>query len=728
MKKILYILSIALLAALSCNKEFDRPMHRTQDKTPEGSMLLTFSVPMSPSTKDAMNDKPNITPTSKMYVLVFNASSRTLLQVSPAVLKGSINENTPWDADDENDIYNADFAAEVGMGSAPRYLQFVVDAPDHTPASGNDNETMLGTADLPVYVGDSEADVAEKLFTSSGVTAFWQRIYLQHGLQAYTYPGGKPKYGTEGTDWTYSADQTPADSTDDYYVDKNLNTVYYGDFVNGSNHKITDGTGYIMSSEVAKLVKHIPLVRNFLKIKVYQADGGSFVPSKAILVNVPKSGFVSPYNHSANGFVNSYLFKGGLQTLPAGGPAGVQATGYTAPIPGNEIVPFLNWTIPAQPTASDWETAEALCTTAVDDTVSLYMYERGKAESSPTQLLACGTLNGVANRWLKIDITDEHGKYLAFYRDFTYEMKIGNIVGSTGYDSMQEAYEGPSIGNPSASPETKNLTQISDNKGLFMWVDYIDHASFDPDGETVRLRFKFWRKGTNGSITNLTESVTLKVTHGTSPGAVTVDTLTKSEYTGTNNQGNPDTQDGTSGWFYVDVPLRAQGSSIVRSVVEVSGTADNNSNVEVTLFRDVRFSVMPKQPLTLSMSTLAEDAIAQPAKLTITLPNTLGYSLFPLVLRIEAYNGSLNPTDTDLAVAHGKSTFSTLENDDPNAGLRRSSNFFWFEKIIDFEDYDRGIYTYEANFNTILQSGNPTVVAVSDPDGHFKTATIALTD
>ena len=149
MKKILYILSIALLAALSCNKEFDRPMHRTQDKTPEGSMLLTFSVPMSPSTKDAMNDKPNITPTSKMYVLVFNASSRTLLQVSPAVLKGSINENTPWDADDENDIYNADFAAEVGMGSAPRYLQFVVDAPDHTPASGNDNETMIGTADLP---------------------------------------------------------------------------------------------------------------------------------------------------------------------------------------------------------------------------------------------------------------------------------------------------------------------------------------------------------------------------------------------------------------------------------------------------------------------------------------------------------------------------------------------------------------------------------------------------
>lgn len=666
-------------------------------------MTLQFSIPVSPATKGEMTDQPNITSSSTVHVFVYNAASGALLQVSPATLKGTVTANTPWGTAESAITNHADFVVEVAMGSAHRYLQVVVDAPTYsTEGSTNDNETGIGYADNPIYLGDSESDVASKLYTKDKKTAYWQRVDLPNGLQAYTYPGGQPEKGTEGIDWTsYNASGTPTDLTDDWYLDKDGDTVNYGDFVNGTGQKITDGTGYVMSTDVANRVKYIPLVRNFVKISVSKAADGTFTPEKAVLINVPAAGYIAPYS-SASGFVPYYLKDKylteqdkTLSDLPTDGTAGIASTGYTAPVPNDEF-------ITACPDDDD-------CVEATNGIIPLYMYERGVATSKPTQLLVFGRFDGSSTDcWLKIDITDTDGHYIAFYRDLTYEMEIGAITGTSGYGTMQKAYDMPSVGNPSSSPETQTLTQVSDGKGTMIWVDYIDYASFDKNAGTVRLRYKF--VGEDGSTSADAE---LSVTHSTATGAVTSTNLSGSPYNGT------DTQDEDDDWYYVNVPLAAQGSTIMRSVVRVSGTATNSVGKTVTLYRDVTFSVMPTQNMTVSISPLTLDEENQNTTATITLPNGLGYSLFPLVIRIEPYNGSLSPTDSDLPVGHGTSTFSTLN---PSDTYYRTNNYYWYEKTISYDDYESGTRTYEANFKTIYASGNETMVAFSDPYGHFNTS------
>ena len=470
-----------------------------------------------------------------------------------------------------------------------------------------------------------------------------------------------------------------------------------------------------MSTDVANRVKFIPLVRNFVKIRVSKAEGGNFTPSKAVLINVPKSGYIAPYS-AASGFVSYYLKDEKLDHLqkPATpvtgekyGEAGIISTGYTAPVPNDGI--------------DTGNPGEGKCVSAQNGVITLFMYERGVATSNPTQLLVFGSLNGT-NTWLKMDITDTDGNYIALYRDLTYEMKICSITGTSGYPTIEAAYNGTAIGNPSASPETKTLTQVTDGKGTGIWVDFIDYASFNKEAGSVRLRYKFWGQDGKTSV-----DAVLSVSHSTTGHAVTTSTLTGAEYRGTEP-----TQDEDDGWYYVNVPLAAQTATVMRSVVRVSGTAVNTAGKTVTLYRDVTFTVMPTQTMTVEMSSLGTDAFGKSTTATITLPDGLGYALFPLVIRIEAYNGSINPSDSDLPVGYGTSTFSTLtQTNNPDYGTYsryvRTSNSLWFEKTIDYTSYDSGTRVYTADFTTIYSSGNPTVVAFSDPDGHFYTRVASLT-
>ena len=708
MKKIFYILSIALLGAVACEKQFGLEEPGLNAPEEGAKVTLYFSIPTAPATKGAMTKRPSIVKgQSTVHVFVFNANSGALLEVSEAVLEenAAIGDNTPWGTTPSaTSTAKADFSAEVTMGSAPRYLQFVVDAPTHTLNPNNPNDTGMGDNDHKVYRGDSESSVASKLITTNGVTAFWQRISLANGLSAYKYPGGVPVKGTPGYDWKdYDDNGTTDKKEDDTYVDSNGNKVYFGDYVDIHGHKITDGTGYIMSDEVAALIKFIPVVRNFVQIDVSKADGGNFTPLQAFLVNVPSGGYVAPYS-AASGFVSYYLSQEKLNllqapaTIPAGddtkyGTEGVASTGYTAPVPDNEIIQYY-------PDSNN----KPVLVGAQNGVISLFMYERGVATDKPTQLLVQGTLNN-ATRWFKFDVTDEDGNYVAFYRDFTYPMKIGTVTGTTGYGSMEAALAGPAIGNPSASPETTNLNEVTDGKGVGIYVDFIDYPSFDETGETVRLRYKFWDKtGTK------TSSVTPTVTHTTGSGAV-VSMTAPAEYSGR------DTQDGETGWYYVNVQLKPQGNAAYKSVVRISGTGTNNDNKTVTLYRDVTFSVMPTQTFS---ATIGAPVAGAPAgtthSATITLNDGLGFGLFPIVIRIEAYNGSINPTDADLPVAYGKSTFSALATDDD---LYRTTNSWWFNKTIDFEEYNAGARNFVANFKTIYSSGNATTVLFSDSAGHF---------
>ena len=663
MKKIIYIIAAAVLGFTACTERMDFPVQ--EQKLPENAKVtLEFSVPMSAQTKAEMASLPDLS-ASEMYVMVFNTRTGALIETPKA------KEFTPATANDQKASYKVD----VIMGSTPRAIHFLVDAPTHEVSSDNVDETPLGTAENPVLLGDTEAMVWQKLYTTDKEAAYWQRIELPNGIHAYTYKGGAPVYTEHVHSYTEG---------DDFYYDSHSNKVNEGDYINRLGDKIVDGTGFFASDDVSEKVAVVPLVRNFARIRLTSGND-ALVLTKAVLANTPKAGYVAPYYSTGNQFVDNFMaITDGSLALDA---AAIKASGFDAPVPENDI----DTVCPA----------EEDCLEPDDDgVIELFTYERGIPTANPTCVLVC--FNG--NKWFKIDLTDTNGSYLPIYRAFDYPMEITSITGSDGYGTIGEAFSHPSIGDVSGSPETQNLTQVADGKGLNLWVEYIDYTHIG-EAAVARLVYRFWHD-TEG---DLSANATAKITHKTSAHAVTTDELSGAAYDGT------DTPDGNSGWYVVNVPLSETGDNIKRSVVRISGVYNNK-----TLYRDVTFAVYPTQNMTLAVTPLASDAAKQETTLTITLPNQLGFSMFPLILKIESEKDNLNPTtaETDLPVETGATLF-----DDSTKG-----NTFHFNKTINYSDYDpENGSSFDVHFKTTKASGNATTILVADQKGYFNKATIALT-
>ena len=682
MKKIFYILSVVLFTAIGCTKEYGPlDINSTQD-VPEGAELtLTFSVPTAPQTKADMELKPDFSPeNSTMHVLVFNAKTGALLEVKEATLTGTVNDNGP--------DYAATYSVVLTMGSTARVLHFIIDAPTYETDGSVYNETGLGydydldedgIPDVAVYLGDSESTVASKLFTKDGKAAFWQRVELPNGLKGYTYPGGRPKY--------YPTAEVQTGELGDYYYDRKGLVVNVGDFVNELGNKITDGKGYLASQVVQDEVSMIPMIRNFARIKVHSV-WSSFVVEKAALVNVPYGGYIAPFDSDNGKFVDLYS---GVKSTYDLSPESVAATGYDPLIPttpDGDINTFRGQGVSLPTTVN-----------ATNGVVDLFMYERGVPTDDATAVIVGGKVNGT-ERWFKFDMMNTDGEYPSLYRDITYEMKISEVAVAAGYRTMQEAFDAPAMGDISANPATKTLTMVSDEMKGNLWVDFIDWTHVG-NADVVTLRYKFWRVGYD-SVSS--DDVELTLTHSTSDHAVTSFSEGE-EYTQT------DTQDGLDGWYYTTVNLSATGNNIKRSVLRVKGTytvpGSDGTTKQKSLYRDVTFTVMNEQKFGFAATNLAQDAIGQETTLTITLPDNLGFSVFPLVVRIEAVKQNLNPVD-NIPVDYGETIIPG-----------QSGNSFYFLRTIDYAEYAEGKRAFESKFKTTKTSGNATTIWISDTKGYF---------
>ncbi len=706
MKKLFHIVfaTALLLGAVSCTDLLDEALrgrgvfqtgNAVAGDVPEGARLtLGFNVPMPVATK-AMTEDPTI---DSIHVFVFSVSdvseNGAFLEVRKATLSNpSVNKNAIQNYDDPDNpgaITNASEATVIGrwdvdlmMGRGKRHIHFVANLPEdfEVPDAGTD-----------------EASVLRSIQTSGGDVAYWQMVEVENGILAYTYQGEETyQYVDEnGIITTRNVSSVPGyvegsySATNQSYSYKRANSsgeivtydVGVGDYITTEGLKVLDGGGYYASIELSQAVNLIPLIRNFARIKVMTPASSNFRLKKAVLINTPEKGFAAPYDDASHKFVEAYRKAGTIKL----DHATIQGTGYPATIPGNSIVT----------TKPDESTATDAVTEAGVSSAMLYMYERGIPTQKATGMLVYGTLTDKGDRWFKVEIADKTGAFFPIYRDFTYEVSIESINGSEGYETMDEAWENDAIGDISGSPETQTLTKIDDGQGLTLWVEYIDHTSTDPANHSVRLLYKFY-KGAD----NYTDRVTLPIqaVTGREPAInSTAEELTGSPYSGT------DTPDGGSGWYAVDVPLYGNSSITKVSTLHVEGKLDAK-----TMYRDITYRVMSKQDFTLSNTGLSADALNATTTLNITLPDYLGYSVFPLTLMIEAENKNLNPADGEnLSVGSGTSLF------DPN------KNSFYFLKTIEYDDYQAN-HTVPIAFKTTQASGNATWIAVADKEGYFNT-------
>lgn len=729
MKKIYPIICsiVLLLGSVSCTELLNPGLRERGQQIPDNAKVtLYFGTSAEVATKASMAAEPGEDGIESIHVLVFNkegilVETAKAIQFVPVETNGAAGVQ-PW-------------AVTLTMAGEERRLHFIANlSEDQVPEAG------------------SETAIFEELATTYPNAAYWQRRVLSYGIQAYKYNADSDNTGyyyvrvnktTGAIEKIYVTN--PAD--DGSYKDANGLTVNKDDYIDREGCKIVDGTGFYAISEV---VEKIPMVRNFARLKVKSSwvdeddNTKTFSLKRAALVNKPRAGLIAPYDakqsvtddeteswSAFNHFAPEYIkLTGGTTNEPK--PNDAKLKGYTITLPTAGIDD-------TEPTVFEKP--------GNDGFIELYTYERGKPTSKPMCVLVGGTWDsnwreGDDLIWYKVELRDVNGAYFPIYRDFTYIVDIQGIE-SNSYTSAHDAFVGPAVGDISNSVETKTLSQISDDKGLTLWVEYIDkavlNAEIDANNPYVTLLYTCYREKTGYTTLYFNDLVSFsRQKHddyptldyatallGTGEDAPAVEIIATG-LTRNNTEGytlpNEDLE-----WNAARIKLNKiseQTTSTLRSQIHVlaSVTAERNKFVDEDegydkqLYRDVTYTVMPKQNLSFALSSYyTPDAVGETRTLTIKLPTALTPSLFPLTLKIEANNNCLNPVSS-LTTETGKSAFGT-----------GNANSFYFLKTIAYSEYYNAsskTYTtdFTCEFKSVIQPGSAAQLAVSDKKGNFNTA------
>ena len=632
MKKLLYIISVALMA-FACTDRLV-PVEPEIDDPDEGAKVtVEFSLP--PETKGTMAHDPTI---ETIHVAVFNQAG-VLKQYEKATL------TNPGDLINGNNAAgNPKYEVEINMSAKPRILHFIADSPVDT------------FDELIAVAGTSGEDaILNALITGGGETAYWQRVALDK-VDAYTYQGGVynvPGGGSFGTAGGNSYQYTEAGQTI---------TVYEGDYIKRNGHKILDGTGYFQSDYVKGKVANIPFIRNFAEITVGKTSSSNFEPKLFALVNVPKAGYVAPYDNVKGEFCSAYI---GVESLTH---SDVVSTSYPGTLAGSIDVSMPTSFIDLSSSTPDASMSERTVPNASQPATCILVggiFDEEGAVTDPD----------TGYTWFKIEIADDNGTYFPIYRGVSYNITIGAISGTKGYASAADAYNNDPIGDISGSVTTASLEQINDGKGTTLWVEYVDYVATDSESKTIFYTM-YYTNPSNGQITYLYDTINITAESVTHPNSSYKAILgTPSVDSGTFSSGTPDD---TKVWKKATVTLAESGDATKHSILHIEGKTPASTGSK-PMYREVHYRVMGTQHFqngtnVLKGTSLPSEAAGEETTLTIYLPNDLGMSMFPLTLRIEAENGNFTTSD-GLPVESGPSLFNN------------SKNAFYFLKTIEYEDY-----------------------------------------
>lgn len=491
--------------------------------------------------------------------------------------------------------------------------------------------------------------------------------------------------------------------------------------------------GSVDPASVRPLTNGVYLVRNFAKFVVYSAvqgddDYAHFQLKRWALINVPTSGYVAPYtgdaaNRFPGGFLNvkDYIGEDGTLTGSALYANLKDADRYLGYIPASDTP--INSEYPGDP--SDDPASDPIYAA---NNGAQYMYERPlpTTDQRQTSILIEIEFDGEhelaedgepVTYWYKMEILDESGAYLPFLRDFVYNVKIVGLD-IVGYDTAQEAFNGPYFGNISASLETAGLNEIA-NKTSMIHVDQMDYTFLT--GGTSEILTKpgsdvpaqFWFKtGDSDFLYETTAGVCIITTElipvdGFEP-AITVFQV-------------------NTGVITVNLAETSE-TQVKKSIIRVSGKPDAANGK--TIYREITINLMTTQDFVhgsdnTSITTVPDDldAPGQEVGITLWLPEGLGSSVFPIQVRIEAENNTLTANSIDLPVKTGPSDFDS------------SRNTFYFIYTIKYSDYCQlnprtrkyeYKYDFPLTFYTSKNGDNSTRIKIRDLKGDFNTTDLTL--
>ena len=273
MRKYLYIL-LLLLPLFACNRELSPlALEEPVDDAPEGTVSVTFSftVPAEDSATKALSESSEL---ETMHLAIFGSSGYYKEYVKAEKISGPTHGTRTCGGEDRIvDVYQ--FKADVKLSNTERIIHFIGNGPA-TIRVGNAKEVL-----------PSELSGVEK-------TGFWQMVTLpkitakteidEEGHEYYVTPDGG-KYGEH--------------PETDRYVISDETLKYFQYHLKGYD----DDEKPIFSNESG-----IPLVRNWSKVCLKNAQGSHFTPISFAVVRVPKQGTLVPYG-GIMGFIPDYQEK-----------------------------------------------------------------------------------------------------------------------------------------------------------------------------------------------------------------------------------------------------------------------------------------------------------------------------------------------------------------------------------------------------------------------------------
>lgn len=498
MKKIFYTLTAAALCLTACQKEIDQNKSVSVTDYPEGATveaLFTVSIPYSdgPLELTRASEMAQIPEIENLYIAIFGDNGGMLQQLVPAFPTGEGSLYNPTTGESGYN-YQIQYTAELPLSDEERNLHFI----------GNCPQDVLQNVDF-LY----EKEFMDKLSTSGGNAAYWQKVVLPDGIQA----------------------------------------------------NLVDGKFVLTPACAAKLTP-IALVRNYAKLIVTTTSDDFEIESYA-LVNVPLQGTIAPYSADF-GFATTYMSIGdycdGTKTGFVGDLMNSGYTGYMT----NDLINTDN------PGESSAKTPTGTGEGYYDN--GLYMYERTKPTRSGEQTGIIIKLKWSTNlpsdhpnygdagksRYYKIEVLDKEGEYMPICRNVLYTINLEHLSG-TGETSFDAAYNGPFFGNVSASIETATLTDINDNVHRIV-VNRMDYTTME-DGDVVDIYFRFYKTMTGNPELTASSYATpaTKAVDGYNSAIASVSPITFDTWNG-----------GT--WGHVTVTLKSRPTSgMLREKLRIQG-------------------------------------------------------------------------------------------------------------------------------------------------------------
>ncbi|MBO5696872.1 MAG: hypothetical protein J6R90_00570 [Alistipes sp.] len=451
---------------------------------------------------------------------------------------------------------------EWGETSEPTYFKVKLARTDY-------KRTIHFVANSPIanvmdYPMSTEGNILTSLVVSGEQDAYWQRVVLPHGIT-----------GTQGED-------------------ANGNVIY------------------VPTDEVKEALTNVPLVRNNSRVKVVNAltsDKTQLRELAFVLVNIPASGTVVPFNNNSGEFVN---FTADTDY------AELDAANYDGFEPANRDL--INNTFTGGDLNCENSTAWVTATAANANSGYHYLYERNQ-KLEPAYVIVRGIYGtDTTPTYYKIDIINDKGVSYNLLRNIQYTVNITNVIGS-GFATAEEAYNAGPTNNLNFSVETKNLLNLSDGESAF-YVEYTQKV-INQSGATVTLRYRY--------ITNLSTSAN-------NTDAVVI-TKGEGEVISGDIADGDNTTDGY-GWntmSFTAGTIPAEGESAKTQIVTLTAGSFAR-NVEFILTRPYTFKLdVPKK-------VAAE--LGSPVAATLELEERLPMGIFPLEFVVVAENNSLSPDAT----------------------------------------------------------------------------------